>query len=115
MFDFFFFQAEDGIRDIGVTGVQTCALPIFAHPENRAPARHDPAHRRHEDHRDNLPARSYGWYDHRRGRPSRGGAAADSGALHAPWQRLYRRDPGRLALVPLLLYARPPATVGAAR
>ena len=24
---FFFFQAEDGIRDIGVTGVQTCALP----------------------------------------------------------------------------------------
>src|SRR3712207_4483004 len=29
-----FFQAEDGIRDIGVTGVQTCALPIcqaFAH------------------------------------------------------------------------------------
>src|SRR3712207_4056409 len=27
--DDFFFQAEDGIRDIGVTGVQTCALPIF--------------------------------------------------------------------------------------
>src|SRR5258707_8628279 len=25
----FFFQAEDGIRDFGVTGVQTCALPIF--------------------------------------------------------------------------------------
>src|SRR5947209_15401272 len=25
---FFFFQAEDGIRDIGVTGVLTCALPI---------------------------------------------------------------------------------------
>ena len=25
----FFFQAEDGIRDIGVTGVQTCALPIY--------------------------------------------------------------------------------------
>src|SRR5581483_9434466 len=24
-----FFQAEDGIRDIGVTGVQTCALPIY--------------------------------------------------------------------------------------
>src|SRR3712207_8399981 len=29
MIYFFFFQAEDGIRDIGVTGVQTCALPIF--------------------------------------------------------------------------------------
>src|SRR5258708_27191708 len=27
---FFFFQAEDGIRDDLVTGVQTCALPIFA-------------------------------------------------------------------------------------
>src|SRR3712207_8249337 len=26
----FFFQAEDGIRDIGVTGVQTCALPILS-------------------------------------------------------------------------------------
>src|SRR2546429_4963475 len=26
---FFFFQAEDGIRDVAVTGVQTCALPIF--------------------------------------------------------------------------------------
>src|SRR6185503_6376081 len=29
---FFFFQAEDGIRDVAVTGVQTCALPIFARP-----------------------------------------------------------------------------------
>src|SRR2546422_6235644 len=28
MRDFFFFQAEDGIRDVAVTGVQTCALPI---------------------------------------------------------------------------------------
>src|SRR5258708_26737265 len=27
--DFFFFQAEDGIRDDLVTGVQTCALPIY--------------------------------------------------------------------------------------
>src|SRR2546429_9955414 len=26
---FFFFQAEDGIRDVAVTGVQTCALPIY--------------------------------------------------------------------------------------
>src|SRR5256885_8999664 len=29
---FFFFQAEDGIRDYKVTGVQTCALPIFTQP-----------------------------------------------------------------------------------
>src|ERR1035437_10534856 len=28
IFFFFFFRAEDGIRDTGVTGVQTCALPI---------------------------------------------------------------------------------------
>src|SRR2546422_2930531 len=28
VFHFFFFQAEDGIRDVAVTGVQTCALPI---------------------------------------------------------------------------------------
>src|SRR2546430_1150027 len=27
----FFFQAEDGIRDLTVTGVQTCALPIYHH------------------------------------------------------------------------------------
>src|SRR5256885_16880804 len=30
VFCFFFFQAEDGIRDYKVTGVQTCALPICA-------------------------------------------------------------------------------------
>src|SRR5256885_4571096 len=30
---FFFFQAEDGIRDYKVTGVQTCALPIYAHAD----------------------------------------------------------------------------------
>src|SRR5207237_3815784 len=29
LYFFFFFQAEDGIRDSSVTGVQTCALPIF--------------------------------------------------------------------------------------
>src|SRR5690606_40378746 len=29
----FFFQAEDGIRDFHVTGVQTCALPIYGSPE----------------------------------------------------------------------------------
>src|SRR5205809_2696344 len=29
---FFFFQAEDGIRDVAVTGVQTCALPISQIP-----------------------------------------------------------------------------------
>src|SRR5207244_10576054 len=33
---FFFFQAEDGIRDDLVTGVQTCALPIYLWIEKRA-------------------------------------------------------------------------------
>src|SRR2546422_1681943 len=41
---FFFFQAEDGIRDVAVTGVQTCALPIYfnfgnaSHQIRRPPA-----------------------------------------------------------------------------
>src|SRR5437868_14557238 len=33
--DFFFFQAEDGIRDRNVTGVQTCALPISNEEEKK--------------------------------------------------------------------------------
>src|SRR2546430_15443930 len=36
---FFFFQAEDGIRDLTVTGVQTCALPILALNNRRGPLR----------------------------------------------------------------------------
>src|SRR5690606_39526734 len=32
LFVVFFFQAEDGIRDFHVTGVQTCALPIYHQP-----------------------------------------------------------------------------------
>src|SRR5699024_11783674 len=42
---FFFFQAEDGIRDRNVTGVQTCALPIFViivqHLDNPSPHNDD--------------------------------------------------------------------------
>src|SRR5947208_4043880 len=34
---FFFFQAEDGIRDDLVTGVKTCALPISPHTQARSP------------------------------------------------------------------------------
>src|SRR5207245_6785920 len=33
-----FIQAEDGIRDATVTGVQTCALPIFRRPSSGRPA-----------------------------------------------------------------------------
>src|SRR5258706_3936215 len=39
---FFFFQAEDGIRDWSVTGVQTCALPILAEREVRKFTEHFP-------------------------------------------------------------------------
>src|SRR2546430_16930578 len=35
---FFFFQAEDGIRDLTVTGVQTCALPV---PDTEDPHVHE--------------------------------------------------------------------------
>src|SRR5690606_40776122 len=48
-----FFQAEDGIRDVHVTGVQTCALPISGSgrgssglPRRRPTAPRAPAHRR---------------------------------------------------------------------
>src|SRR5690606_39812601 len=34
---FFFFQAEDGIRDFHVTGVQTCALPIWKTAKDKLP------------------------------------------------------------------------------
>src|SRR2546428_10626919 len=37
---FFFFQAEDGIRDLIVTGVQTCALPISKYATDPGPAYH---------------------------------------------------------------------------
>src|SRR3712207_7571004 len=55
---FFFFQAEDGIRDIGVTGVQTCALPICP----RAPARRGgrAAWRRSAGVAEDQPARNFG-------------------------------------------------------
>src|SRR2546430_9682484 len=67
---FFFFQAEDGIRDLTVTGVQTCALPISvpvfevaepSHPRDgpRWPAIHleQPALYRERHHRGALPRR----------------------------------------------------------
>src|SRR5256885_3885792 len=46
---FFFFQAEDGIRDYKVTGVQTCALPIWATGGLRAGRLRDWRHRLHRE------------------------------------------------------------------
>src|SRR2546422_4177710 len=47
---FFFFQAEDGIRDVAVTGVQTCALPIsYTRHRPIALTESPPAHGRRGD------------------------------------------------------------------
>src|SRR2546429_2493273 len=55
---FFFFQAEDGIRDVAVTGVQTCALPICREPRLSAVIRDPWSETRftnHKSRRVNLP------------------------------------------------------------
>src|SRR3989441_430263 len=81
-FDFFFFQAEDGIRDKLVTGVQTCALPISQGA--RGPGErgdHGGVHRRRRHHH----GRARHW--------------ARQAAIHAPHFRRgrARRDAGRTA------------------
>src|SRR5256886_3568056 len=56
---FFFFQAEDGIRDLTVTGVQTCALPIWT-------GRTGPATWEAGDYatgQENHPAAGVSWYE----------------------------------------------------
>src|SRR2546427_7434939 len=73
---FFFFQAEDGIRDLTVTGVQTCALPIF--PGHAAPP--CPAGRR---------ARGLGACALQRGgAPAHAGPAGAAGPLAGPQRAL---------------------------
>src|SRR5439155_9120323 len=51
----FFFQAEDGIRDGHVTGVQTCALPISAVATHGGNQNHDVVNRAGEDDSDENP------------------------------------------------------------
>src|SRR3712207_8667489 len=65
----FFFQAEDGIRDIGVTGVQTCALPIF-----RTRGREG-------------RSVEVGLQSARPGRVARGGGGQEQGPGGEPWSR----------------------------
>src|SRR5690606_20488608 len=48
----FFFQAEDGIRDFHVTGVQTCALPIYGQPEEENEKRDQQRRSREHDSQD---------------------------------------------------------------
>src|SRR2546427_4469492 len=78
VFFFFFFQAEDGIRDLTVTGVQTCALPIY--PAQRAARRGaelrqaDPLVRCAVGGREELPGGGPGVDPPRRARCRRAGA-----------------------------------------
>src|SRR5260370_16579169 len=53
---FFFFQAEDGIRDSSVTGVQTCALPIFPPAATRSRSSKSGSKRADEELRDRVAA-----------------------------------------------------------
>src|SRR2546429_2173139 len=72
----FFFQAEDGIRDVAVTGVQTCALPIshrgaaLPEPNRRSPSG---VFRRWHDGGDDLTTWRNGSEAARRHRPHLGG------------------------------------------
>src|SRR5437879_8508091 len=61
LYMFFFFQAEDGIRDTSVTGVQTCALPILNVVRGRRPDRRQ----RHSDDCRGTPAPRHRRADHR--------------------------------------------------
>ena len=72
VFCVFFFQAEDGIRDRNVTGVQTCALPIFLQSQGEQLTRAGNEYRwkRH----DSLTIRGNKWYRHSQ---SKGGGPVD--------------------------------------
>src|SRR5947209_16404428 len=79
-FVFFFFQAEDGIRDIGVTGVQTCALPICAPRGGGARARSGRSKPRSGGSASQAPARLSRTREHRR--------AAGAGAARSEERRV---------------------------
>src|SRR5256885_8862743 len=55
---FFFFQAEDGIRDYKVTGVQTCALPIFVDADAEQKRVIGALRKKYPQYRTNVPLRS---------------------------------------------------------
>src|SRR5688572_32528415 len=80
---FFFFQAEDGIRDLTVTGVQTCALPISHPTAVRRPFRAPPA-----------VAGAACATDRRRGR--RAGAGRRTGAPSPTRSRRHRSEERRV-------------------
>src|SRR5260370_17062581 len=92
---FFFFQAEDGIRDSSVTGVQTCALPIFPEPSSSVAAtlvrrrlgdsrelRHPFAHHASSDHQASGDLRAGRSRDGPRDGSGAAVFAPNTGALH---------------------------------
>src|SRR3712207_8343368 len=86
--DIFFFQAEDGIRNIGVTGVQTCALPISK------PIRHGQRYLRGQ----RIQAEH--WYDARPGElawctAASGWSKSARNVFIAPWLRSEERRVGK--------------------
>src|SRR2546422_3249377 len=87
-FSIFFFQAEDGIRDVAVTGVQTCALPIS---ERRPSASSTPtaAHRRRRRSRRETPgATPDSWFTSRRVLDGRADARIGATAANVARHRL---------------------------
>src|SRR5256886_10272972 len=101
---FFFFQAEDGIRDLTVTGVQTCALPILVY--NSAPSHRglEPKGRHAAEPESRLDgARRHGGDAAVLGATLERGASARRGVLEQSCRRNSRRrtlDNTRLALHP---------------
>src|SRR2546430_9383263 len=59
----FFFQAEGGIRDLTVTGVQTCALPIYGPTTEKRDAAHRPVARDRQVRQQDVIARVAGVFD----------------------------------------------------
>src|ERR1041385_5129683 len=89
-----FFQAEDGIRDVAVTGVQTCALPICDRPHPAAPGEPEPGGSAEESRRvDRAPLRVRRARGLAAGR-QRAGPARLPGRL-APRLRRGRQRPGQ--------------------
>src|SRR5258707_12500973 len=84
----FIFQAEDGIRDIGVTGVQTCALPILRHQVEAAGLA---AHRAHQSLRRGLR------------RDLEGGVVAGERVLHLEIGRASGREGENISVVAVAL------------
>src|SRR5690606_41183323 len=81
-----FFQAEDGILDFHVTGVQTCALPIFRLSDALDPLRADEEPPRSDDRR-HPGAQQDAWGVHRRRRSAPVGPGLAGGRLHRSEER----------------------------